>query len=325
VSKSEREQWRLRAVREIREEGWAMRPWDLAKFARLLLTSDLEAGGDRPRIAAATRSGGGAGSIAVLPVMGPITPRATFFSLFFGGTSIEEFRAMFRQALGDPNVGAIVLDVDSPGGLVDQIPEMAAEIRAGRNRKPVVAVADTDAASGAYWLASQASEFFVTPSGEVGSIGVYTIHEDESVFDHNLGITVTLISAGKYKVEANPFEPLTDEARQALQDKVDAYYDMFVSDVAAGRGVAKQAVLDGFGQGRMVMAKPATSERMTDRVGTLEDAIRRASQLARGGVPAAAAADPTPAHMAEPFGLVEGAERLLRYPAVREAFRETLN
>ena len=132
------------------------------------------------------------------------------------------------------------MNVDSPGGLIDLVPETAALIRTVRETKPVIAVANTYAASAAYWLASQASDLVVTPSGEVGSIGVYMPHLDVSGWEEQQGVKTTLISAGKYKTERSPFEPLSDEAAAAMQDTVDKYYGMFTYGVAVGRGTSAE-------------------------------------------------------------------------------------
>jgi hypothetical protein len=131
---------------------------------------------------AAARAGG---AVAVIPLTGVITPRGSFLSMLFGGGGggLIDFRDTFRQAVADPDVGAIVIDIDSPGGLVDLVPETAAEIRAARGEKPIISVANTMAASAAYWIGSQGDEFVVTPSGDVGSVGVYMVHEDWSGFN----------------------------------------------------------------------------------------------------------------------------------------------
>ena len=192
-----------------------------------------------------------------------------------GGTSVEGFRSRLRDALQSPQVGSVVIDVDSPGGSVEGVDEMAAEIHAARGDKPIVAVANTLAASAAYYLASQADEVVVTPSGEVGSIGVFAAHEDISTALEREGVKMTLIHAGKHKIEGNPFEPLTDEARDAIQGDVDRHYAMFVDAVARGRGVKASAVRGGFGEGRTLGAREAVAEGMADRVGTLDETIRR--------------------------------------------------
>jgi ClpP class serine protease len=118
----------------------------------------------------------------------------------------------------------------------------------------------------------------VTPSGEVGSIGVYAAHEDISGMLEQDGVKVTLVSAGKYKTEGNPFEPLSDEAREYIQGRVDEYAAMFHRAVAAGRGVAVERVRSEFGEGRVFGAQEGVSRGLADRVGTLDETIRKASR-----------------------------------------------
>jgi len=176
----------------------------------------------------------------------------------------------------------VVLDVDSPGGAVNGVEELADEMLRARGQKPVVAVANTLAASAAYWIATAADEVVVTPSGEVGSIGVFAVHEDFSAALEAAGIRVSLVSAGKYKMEGNPYEPLGDEGRAALQERVDDYYGMFVGAVARGRGVAAKDVREGFGQGRLVGARQAVELGMADRVATLDETLDRVARRVAG-------------------------------------------
>jgi len=190
-----------------------------------------------------------------------------------GAVSAQRLTAAFRAALNDPEVGSIVLDLDSPGGQVGGIEELANEIYQARSQKPVTAVANGLAASAAYWLASAAGELVVTPSGEVGSIGVFAIHEDYSAMLDKAGVKVSLIAAGKYKTEGNPFEPLGEEAQVAVQGVVNDYYDMFTRAVARGRGVSQADVVAGFGEGRVVMAEQAVRLGMADRVATIDEVI----------------------------------------------------
>lgn len=295
----------------------------------------------------ARKPGYQAGAVAVIPLYGVIMPRADVFTQISGGTSLEMVKAAIEDAAADPAVGAILLDVDSPGGSVALVPETAAAIRAARARKPVVAVANTMAASAAYWLAAQADELIVTPSGSVGSVGVFAAHDDLSALQEKMGVKTTLISAGKYKTEGNPYEPLSDEARQAIQDDVDAFYAMFKADVAKGRGDTVATVEANYGQGRMVMAKDAVAAGMADRVDTFDGALARAasgkvvSRSARALADASAEfpgaaslevqqsteedradepeQDREPDTVSEP-ARVDGAERLLARPSVREHF-----
>jgi signal peptide peptidase SppA len=220
---------------------------------------------------------GGPETVATIPLKGMLTPSPSFFSLIFGGDEggLLGFRSSLRQAVADPKVQAIALDVDSPGGYVDLIPEIAAEIRAARTQKPVVAVSNTMMGSAAYWLGSQASEIVVSPSAEVGSIGVYQIHMDQSKALAMRGIATTIVKAGKYKIEANPYNPLDSTAQDAIQSDVNEYYDMFTADVAKGRGVSQENVKAGYGEGRMLMAKKSVKAGLADRVDTLEATVKR--------------------------------------------------
>lgn len=222
-----------------------------------------------------------AGSIAVIQVYGVIEHHSDLWMELFGGTSVDGIRDDLADALGNPKVSAVVLDVDSPGGTVAGVTELAAEIRGARGQgKPIVAVANGYAASAAYWIASQADEFSASPSAMVGSIGVYAVHQDLSGYLAELGIKTTLVSAGPHKTDGNEFEPLSDEARKDLQSRVNASYRSFVDDVAAGRGVSAATVKADFGEGRLVTARDAKAVGMVDRLETLGEAILRLSKPA---------------------------------------------
>jgi capsid assembly protease len=263
-------------------------------------TGEIQAG------APSSSSRSQAGQVAVLPISGTISHRMGMMSEMSGGTSTERFTQWLRAAVNDPTVKAIVLDINSPGGTVDGVPELADEIYKANQVKPVTAVANAQAASAAYWLASQAKELVVTPSGQVGSIGVFGAHQDMSKALESEGVKVSLISAGKYKTEGNPFEPLSEEARAALQDSVNAYYDQFTKAVARGRSSDTQAVKDGFGQGRMVSAQKAVKMGMADRVATLDQTLARLG--ARTAMPKSPKAEAESGNIAaEVFEWKEGA------------------
>ena len=142
-------------VRAVREQPWAILPSYLAIITDLLA---MRAAGHKlteeeiqARIGAAARPASRAsGAVAVIPVFGVITQRANLMSAMSGGVSIELLSKSIREALNSPEVGSIVLDIDSPGGGVFGVQELAEEIRAGREQKPIVAVANSLAASAAY-------------------------------------------------------------------------------------------------------------------------------------------------------------------------------
>jgi signal peptide peptidase SppA len=275
----------------VAETPWAIRPAMLGVIIDLIAFR-MEGGRFtaeelQERIGARRAASPKPKGVAVLPLHGVIVPKASLFSEVSGATSVEGFRAMFREALAADDVSSIVMDVDSPGGMVEGVTELAGEIRAARGRKPIMAVANLEANSAAYWLAAQADEFVVSQSSRLGSIGVYTAHEDRSVADEQKGVKTTLVSAGRFKTEGNPFEPLTEEGREHIQGLVDQFYSMFVHDVAKGRRVGVDEVRSGFGEGRVVSAKDALSLGMADRMGSLEQVIGEQLQAGRQSATAA--------------------------------------
>ncbi|KNA31039.1 peptidase S49 [Burkholderia pseudomallei] len=232
----------------------------------------------------ATRSGNGA--IAVLPFYGISAQRTSPMDDVSGSglMSIQRYTQAFRAALADDSIGGILMDIDSPGGSVYGVMELANEIYQARSQKPVYAISNSLAASAAYWIASSASEFYVTPGGEVGSIGVFVPHQNLAKALEKEGVETTLISAGKYKTEGNPFGPLSDEARAAMQTRVDAYYGAFTRGVAKNRGVDVATVREGMGQGRVLSANVAKGENMVDGVATFDEVVRKlAKTIGQGG------------------------------------------
>lgn len=213
------------------------------------------------------------GNIAVLPLYGVVSQRVSMMSDFSGGTSTDIFGARFDSLVNDDSISAIVIDVDSPGGNVFGVQELADKMFAARGKKPVIAVVNSLMASAAYWIGSAADEIVMTPGGEVGSIGVMTLHTDQTAAAEQAGVKNTIIRAGKYKVESNPYEPLGDDAKDYIQSQVDARYADFIATVARNRGKSDDKVEKTFGQGRLMDAKHALSVGMIDKIGTLEQVL----------------------------------------------------
>ncbi len=226
------------------------------------------------RLSASAQSTGG---IAVLPLYGVVTQRGNMVDDVSGpgSTSTQQFCTTLRQLLADDTVGQILIDIDSPGGSVYGVAELADEIQCARPQKRIVAVANSLAASAAYWIGCSASEFYVTPGGEVGSIGVWQAHQDYSQALDEAGVKTTLISAGKFKVEGNPYSPLNDEAQSFMQSRVDEYYAAFTKAVARGRGVPISQVREGMGQGRVLGAAAALAQNMVDGIATFDDVLKQ--------------------------------------------------
>lgn len=213
------------------------------------------------------------GAVAVLPIRGVITQKADFYSWFFGGTSVERLVASFKAYLNDPAVSAIVFDVDSPGGEVYGLQEGFKELLAGRDQKKTFAIVNPFMASAAYFLGCAAEKLWMTESGQVGSIGCYTLHVDLSEMLKQAGVTATFIQYGAHKTDGNPYEPLSESARDDLQATVDYYGKAFDAAVAQGRGVTAAKVRSEFGQGRMFRSPEAKSIGLVDRIGTRDELL----------------------------------------------------
>ena len=209
--------------------------------------------------------------VAVLSLFGVMAQRMNALEQTSGGTSTEVFGQAFDDAIANEDVKAVVLNIDSPGGAVMGTLELAAKIFAARGTKPIIASVNSLAASAAFWVASQADEIVITPSGQIGSLGVLAIHRDESKAMENEGITETIVSAGPFKAEQAG--PLGKEAKEYIQGMVDAQYTEFVATVAKGRGVSPGTAASKFGQGRMVNAQQAVAAGMADRIGTLQQVL----------------------------------------------------
>lgn len=215
------------------------------------------------------------GNVGILPIQGVIGERMNLLDDISGGTSSELIAKQFRAMLNDNSVKAIILDVNSPGGVARSVEEVAQEIYDARGIKPIIAQVDTCAASAAYWIVAQADEIVVTPSGQAGSIGVYTIHDDISEMLAMEGIKETLIYSGEYKVLGNNLEPLSAEAKSILQQRVDELAGSFVRSVARGRNTSLSDVNENFGQGLMFGAEDLVKRGMADKIGTMQQTLER--------------------------------------------------
>jgi signal peptide peptidase SppA len=231
-----------------------------------------------------------AGNIAALSLSGVLCQRPNILSMLGFATSTQMFAGELRMALSDSTIHSILIDIDSPGGSVYGTGELADLIYQARSVKHVVGVVSSLCASAAYWIGSNCSQLYCTPGGEVGSIGVFVEHRDISAQIEADGIKVTLMSAGRYKVEGNCFRALDTEAKAAIQASVDGYYSMFTKAVARGRGVPIAAVRSGMGQGRCLGPRDAQMQNMIDGVDTVEGVMRRMRTMTRGAATAASAA-----------------------------------
>ncbi|WP_394540172.1 S49 family peptidase [Lysobacter enzymogenes] len=211
--------------------------------------------------------------VAVIPIHGTLVQRTAGLDALSGLTSYQAIAQQFDAALADPAVRGIVLDIDSPGGEAAGVFDLADKIHAARQTKPVWAAANDAAFSAAYALASAASRIFVTRTAGVGSIGVIALHVDQSRRDANAGLSYTPILAGARKNDGSPYQPLTPEARAAIQIEVDRLYELFVLTVAEQRGSAVDAIRAT--EAGLFFGQDALDAGLADHIGTLGDAVQQ--------------------------------------------------
>lgn len=209
------------------------------------------------------------GGTLMIPIEGVLLNR---FGWAIGyATGYEYIRAAMRRGMDDEKVERIVLNVNSPGGLVSGNFDLSDEMFGMRGRKPILAVANDAAYSAAYSLASAADRIAVTRSGGVGSIGVVTMHADFSKALEKNGVKVTMIYAGKHKVDGNPYEPLSEDVRKRMQERIETLYSDFVSIVARNRDMDEKKVRAT--EAATFMGSEATENGLADEVASFEDAI----------------------------------------------------
>jgi signal peptide peptidase SppA len=175
------------------------------------------------------------GGIAVIEISGVLIHRGSWIGQSSGQTSYEGIAAQIEAAAQDPTVRGVALEIDSFGGEVAGVFDLADRIRALRSTKPVWAFVAEHAFSAGYALASQADRILLPRTGAVGSIGVVVMHADLSSKLDQDGVRVTLIHSGTHKVDGNPYVPLPAEVRSDIQREIDVLRFLFTETVAAGR------------------------------------------------------------------------------------------
>ncbi|CAJ0728638.1 S49 family peptidase [Ralstonia mannitolilytica] len=216
------------------------------------------------------------GKVAVIPIHGTLVRRTSGIEAESGLASYSGIAAQLDAALASPEVAAILLDVDSPGGESGGVFDLADRIRAASAVKPVWAVANDMAFSAAYALASAATRVFVARTGGVGSIGVIAMHVDQSVKDAKDGVRYTAVFAGERKNDLNPHEPISDEAHAVLKAEVHRVYDLFVVTVARHRGLDADAVRAT--EAGLFFGPDAVAAGLADAVGGFDDALTQLTQ-----------------------------------------------
>ncbi|MBI1957794.1 MAG: signal peptide peptidase SppA [Candidatus Rokubacteria bacterium] len=185
-----------------------------------------------------------------------------------------------REHIDNPAVRAVVLRVNSPGGVVGPTQEIFAAVQRVRKAgKPVVASLAAVAASGGYYVATAADRIYANPGTLTGSIGVVMQMANVEGLLKKVGVEYVVVKAGAYKDVGNFARTMSPGERRILQLLLDDVYGQFVAAVAEGRGLDRATVL-AFADGRIYSGQQARALKMVDELGGLEEAIEAAAKLA---------------------------------------------
>lgn len=235
---------------------------------------DLSADGRRWRGYARTDD------VARVSLMGELVNRGAWMGSYSGMTSYEGFTHTLKLVEDDPEIRTAVLDVNTPGGQASGMLEAGRAVRSLAEKKPVIAVVNSLAASAGYGLISGATEIVAAESAELGSIGVLMLHFDRSQQLAERGVKATIIHAGARKVDGNPFGPLEGAAKEAIEARIARIMNQFVGLVSEHRGISAQSVIDL--QAGILSAEQAVAAGLADRIGTFQSVLADITR-ARGG------------------------------------------
>jgi ClpP class serine protease len=288
-----------RILAAIRSQPWAIMPGHLQALEAIALRilddpavlavrddghqeRQLSAVAQMGTRAPATRTAMLRDGVGLLPLTGPIFPRANIMTELSGATSLDVAAADLRALQASPDVRSVLAVVDSPGGAVAQVNDFARLI--ATSSKPVAVHVTGLCCSAAYWICSQATGgISLDPTGVVGSIGVLisTSYQVEPDSDGRRDLEIASSNAPNKRPDLS-----TDEGQAEIRQMLDGIEAIFIQNVARGRGVTEATVRNEFGKGGTKTGKDAKAAGMVDRVEAdgLDGAIRR---LARSAPPAA--------------------------------------
>ena len=248
------------------------------------------------------------GTTAVIPIIGELVHRGGSMDAMSGVASYEALADMIADAIEDPGVTGMVLDIDSPGGEAAGCLDFAEWLAAQRGIIPMVASINQEACSGAYAIASACDQVLIGQDGYAGSIGVVGYHTDLSQALDKAGVKITYLYAGAHKIDGASALPFTDQARTEWQTQIDATYERFCAVVAANRGLSVDAVRGT--EAAIYRGTDAVSAGLADAIATPEEAMMaaqptartapRGSRMAAEAVAADPVTDPVAAPVTEP-------------------------
>lgn len=237
---------------------------------------DLMAGPGAQRIAGAQRAYSIDG-VGILPVVGPIFPRANMMTEMSGASSISMLLNDHRLIMENSEIYALMLLMDTPGGAVSGVNAFADAVSAGAKRKMTTAYVAGSAASAGYWIATQAPEIVVDRTSILGSIGVVAGVPKQVEPDSEGYIDFEIVSSNAKNKRP---DPASEDGTSEIRSTLDAIEQQFIADVARGRNVSTDKVIADFGQGGVKVGKAAVSAGMADKVQSQEATMKGLRQYA---------------------------------------------
>ncbi|NFV80006.1 S49 family peptidase [Magnetospirillum aberrantis] len=283
----------MRAFQALTSEPWAIEPSWLPILAALAQRNhgapelkavegwskrdyDLFAGPAGRRLEGARYTMVTDGGVAIIPVFGPIFPRANMMTEYSGAASATQLQADHAIALRHPDVGAVMMLYDTPGGAVSGINALADQINAGKKSKYTMSYVSGTAASAGYWLASQGHEIAGERTAMVGSIGVVAAMPKQVEADGDGYLTVEVVSSN---APNKRIDPTTDDGQAKVREMLDAIEAEFIADVARGRGIKAADVPERYGQGGVLVGAAAKAAGMIDKIQSYEASVAALSRM----------------------------------------------
>ena len=217
--------------------------------------------------------------IATVMVHGSLTSEDSFWNHMFDITSYNEIRNAIIEAIGSMEVSRIVLDIDSPGGSAKGIDDLGDFIKFASTRMPIVAHVSGEAFSAACWIATSCDSITGSRMSQHGSIGVIAVLQEMTKRAENEGIKFHVFRAGKYKAIGSPYEELTEEFREIIQDQVDTIEGFFLDAISDNRNIPRGSVKAQVGEGLTFFAAEAVDKGLLDEVLSIQDLLTRLISL----------------------------------------------
>ncbi len=214
--------------------------------------------------------------IVVIPLTGTIGFSQTNP---LGNSMVEDLKEAFLQAGADPDVKAVVVSVDSPGGEVTASDAIYHSLQTLAKKKPVIYYMNSMGASGAYYAACGASWIMCSPTTFTGSIGVIISTLNYRDLLGKIGLQAVIFKSGKFKDMLNPAREMTPEEKNYVQQLVMQTYDRFLHVVATSRHLDPETLRNGVADGRVLSGEDAYRDKLVDGLGYIEDAYNKAKEL----------------------------------------------